>query len=293
MKLYSAALLFNYEIDPMIRKRVLYLGLMIWASIAFASDLNISNLSDLLMKAQKEDLLIPLLSDQYPELDVETAYRVQKAYVLRRLADDQIAGFKAGLTSSEIQKKFGVTFPVSGVLFASGKKLNSPIIDKSMFNVPMIETEIGFLVGKPIKHPLKDVSELRSSIKAVMPVIELPDIGFTDLKNLKAVDIIAANVSSSQFIVGNEKDAMSLDLNNITVTLSLNGQVVNQGKGSDALGDQWNAALWLVNAITKQGWKIEPGYILITGVLGKMIPGKEGKYAADFGSLRRISFEIK
>ena len=266
---------------------------MLCVSTALAGELNVSNSADLLIKAQKENELIPVLSDQYPELDVETAYRVQKAYVLRRLADDQIAGFKAGLTSEESQKKFGVTFPISGVLFASGRKLNSPIIDKSMFKMLMIETEIGFVVGKPITHPLKEVSELRSSIKAVMPVIELPDIGFTDLKNLKAVDIISANVSSSQFIVGTEKDAMSLDLNNITVTLSLNGQVVNQGKGSDALGDQWNAALWLVNAITKQGWKIEPGYILITGVLGKMIPGKEGKYAVDFGSLGRISFEIK
>ena len=274
-------------------KRISCLCLMLCVSTPLAAELNVSKLADILIGAQRENQLIPVLSDQYPELEIETAYRVQKAYVHRMLAEDKIAGFKAGLTSAEIQKKFGVTFPVSGVLFASGKKLNSPIIDKSMFNLPMIETEIGFLVRKPIKHPLKDDSELRSSIKAVMPVIELPDIGFTDLKNLKAVDIIAANVSSSQFIVGTEKDAMSLDLNNITVTLSLNGQVVNQGKGSDALGDQWNAALWLVNAITKQGWKIEPGYILITGVLGKMIPGKEGKYAADFGILGGISFEIK
>ncbi len=274
-------------------KRISCLWLMLCVSTPLAAELNVSKLADIFIEAQRENQLIPILSDQYPELDVETAYRVQKAYVLKRLADDQIAGFKAGLTSSEIQKKFGVTFPVSGVLFASGKKLNSPIIDKSMFNVPMIETEIGFLVRKPIKHPLKDVSELRGSIKAVMPVIELPDIGFTDLKNLKAVDIIAANVSSSQFIVGTEKDAMSPDLNNITVTLSLNGQVVNQGKGSDALGDQWNAALWLVNAITKQGWKIEPGYILITGVLGNMIPGMEGEYIADYGELGKIEFEIK
>ncbi|MGH7908906.1 MAG: 2-keto-4-pentenoate hydratase [Thermodesulfobacteriota bacterium] len=269
------------------------LWLMQCVSTALAVELNVFNSGDLLIKAQKENELIPVLSEQYPELDVETAYRVQKAYALRRLTADQIAGFKAGLTSTEIQKKFGVTFPVSGVLFASGRKLDSPIIDKSMFKMLMIETEIGFVVGKPITHPPKNVSELRSSIKAVMPVIELPDIGFTDLKTLKAVDIIAANVSSSQFIVGTEKDAMSLDLNNITGTLSLNGHVVNQGKGSDALGDQWNAALWLVNVITKQGWTIEPGYILITGVLGKMIHGKKGKYIADFGGLGKISFEIR
>src|SRR3989304_1287486 len=237
-------------------KRISCLCLMLFVSTALAVELNVSNLADLLIKTQKENQLIPVLSDQYPELDVETAYLVQRAYVKRKLSDDQIAGFKAGLTSEESQKKFGVTFPVSSVLFASGKKLDSPVINKSMFKMLMIETEIGF----------------------------------TDLKKVKVADIIASNVSSSQFIVGTEKDAKSLDLDNITVTLSLNGQIVNQGKGSDTLGDQWNAALWLVNAITKQGWKIEPGYILITGVLGKMIPRKEGKYAADFGSLGGINF---
>ncbi|HLE24055.1 MAG TPA: fumarylacetoacetate hydrolase family protein [Thermodesulfobacteriota bacterium] len=274
-------------------KRISYLWLMLCVSTALAVELNVSNLADLLIKAQKENQLIPVLSNQYPELHVETAYLVQRAYVKRKLSDDQIAGFKAGLTSSEIQKKFCVTFPVSGVLFGSGKKLNSPMIDKSIFKVPMIETEIGFLVGKPITHSLKNVSDLYEAIQAVLPVVELPDLGFTDLKKVKVADIIAANVSSSQFIVGTEKHTKSLDLDNIIVTLSLNGQVVNQGKGRDALGDQWKAALWLVNAITKQGRKIEPGYILITGVLGKMIPRKEGKYIADYGELGKIEFEIK
>ncbi len=205
---------------------------MLCVSTALAVELNVSNLADPLIKTQKENQLIPVLSDQYPELDVETAYLVQRAYVKRKLSDDQIAGFKAGLTSEESQKKFGVMFPVSGVLFASGKKLDSPVINKSMFKMLMIETEIGFLVGKPIIHLLKNVSELYEAIQAVLPVVELPDLGFTDLKKVKAVDIIAANVSSSQFIVGTEKDAKSLDLDNITVTLSLNGLVVNQGKGS-------------------------------------------------------------
>ena len=98
-------------------KRISCLCLMLFVSTALAVELDVSNLADLLIKTQKENQLIPVLSDQYPELDVETAYLVQRAYVKRKLSDDQIAGFKAGLTSSEIQKKFCVTFPVSGVLF--------------------------------------------------------------------------------------------------------------------------------------------------------------------------------
>jgi 2-keto-4-pentenoate hydratase len=277
----------------MTRKRISSIWFLLWVSVALAAGSSVSELADLLIKAHRDNRPIPILSDKYPELDIRTAYLVQRAYVQRRLTNDQIAGFKAGLTSEESQTKFNVDFPVAGVLFSSGKKTNNSIIEKSMFKAPMIETEIGFVVGKPITYPLKNISQLYESIQAVMPVIELPDLGFADMKKLKAVDIIAANVSSAQFIVGEKKDFSGFDLNNITVILTLDGETVNQGKGIDTLGDQRKAALWLINKMVEQGWEIEPGHLLITGVLGKMIPGKPGKYTADYRSLGRISFEIR
>ena len=75
---------------------------MLCVSTALAVELNVSNLADLLIKTQKENQLIPVLSDQYPELDVETAYLVQRAYVKRRLSDDQIA---QDLRLGSLQKK--------------------------------------------------------------------------------------------------------------------------------------------------------------------------------------------
>jgi 2-keto-4-pentenoate hydratase len=77
-----------------------------------------------------------------------------------------------------------------------------------------------------------------------------------------------------------------------SLVIFLNSEVVNQGKGTDALAGQWKAALWLVNTMVKQGWKIEPGHIIITGALGRMVPGKPGNYIADYGNLGTITFEI-
>ena len=263
---------------------------LVFAAAAWC-DLSESELADILIKAHKADQKIPVLSAQSPDLDVQTAYRVQKAYVNQRLAQDQIAGFKAGLTTEAAQKQFGLNAPVAGVLFASGKKKGFPLIEKSSFKNLIIETEIGFLMGKSITQPLKDISELSEYIQAVMPVIELPDVGFA--QKVSGVDVIAANVASAKFIIGKESDFKGLDLNNIFVSLYLEGQEINKGKGADAMGDQWKAAQWLVNTIVQQGWKIEPGQILITGALPKAIPGKPGKYIADFGKLGKISFEIK
>jgi 2-keto-4-pentenoate hydratase len=226
-------------------------------------------------------------------MDVNMAYEVQKAYVEKRLSKEKIAGFKAGLTSEGGQKAFGVDAPLAGVLFESGKLMGDATVDTGMFTQLMLETEIGFVIGKAIPQSLNDVTELQEHINAVMPVIELPDLGFADMKQLKGVDIIAANVAAKQFILGQEKAVDGIDLNAVTVSLFFDGQEVNTGKGTDALGDQWQAALWLVNTMVEQGWKPEPGHIAITGALGKILPGKPGKYVADYGNFGKIAFEIK
>lgn len=265
----------------------------VWIIPMFGEEIPVSQLADILIKAHNESQEIPVLSIQYPKLDVKTAYMVQDAYVGQRLTKDSIAGFKAGLTAEVSRKRFGLKGPVAGVLFASGKNTNNSTIDKAAFRTLMMETEIGFVIRKSIHHPLKDAAQLKVHTWEVVPVIELPELGFTDMKKLKGPDIIAANIGAAQFIVGEKQKVNNLELNALQVTLKRNGEVVNRGKGTDALGGQWKAALWLVNTMVKQGWKIEPGHIIITGALGRMIPGKPGNYIVDYGSLGTITFEIK
>ncbi len=266
---------------------------VLFVAVASTTWAQVVDLADVLIKAHDEGQPIPVLSLHHPAMDVKMAYGVQKAYVENRLSKEKIAGFKAGLTSEGGQRKFGVDAPLAGVLFEFGKLMGDVTVDKGMFAQLMIETEIGFVIGKAIPQSLKNVAELQQHIKAVMPVIELPDLGFADMKQLKGVDIIAANVAAKQFILGQEKAVKGVDLNAVMVSLSLYDQEVNTGKGKDALGDQWQAALWLVNTMIKQDWKLAPGYIVITGALGKMLPGKPGKYVADYGSFGKITFEIK
>ncbi len=226
-------------------------------------------------------------------MDTTTAYRIQKAYNRLRLRGDRVAGFKAGLTTEGVQKRFGVNEPVAGVLFASGKKTGSPRIDSASFHKLVIETEVGFVIGKPITRKPKDEEELRAKIRAVMPVIELPEVGFADMRKLQGVDIIAGNVGAVQFIVGKERKLAGIDPDRVRVTLTQEGQKANEGNGTEALGSQWKAALWLVRTMVEQGWKIRPGDVLFTGALGQMVPGEPGSYVADFGELGSISFEIR
>jgi len=260
---------------------------------AWALDCQIDPLVQGLLQAEVASKPIPVLTLSCPQMDETMAYGVQKAYVKEKLYTTQIAGFKGGLTSRASQERFGLTTPVAGVLLGSGRLSSPAVVDSSRFHHLMIETEIGYVVGHRLTRPLADVAALKACVSEMLPVIELPDLGFDQMKALKGVDIIAANVSARQFIVGHGKSIPSMDPNLVAVTLSLDGDEVNRGKGADALEDQWKAALWLTNRVLAQGWTLEPGQVIITGALGRMIPGKPGKYLADYGPLGSILFEIR
>lgn len=251
----------------------------------------ISEMTELLWKARTDKRLIPVLSMAYPNLDPETAYKVQKAYVSRALANDRIGGFKMGLNSLAIQKRFGLTTPMAGVLLESGRNEGAPVINRSRFRRLALETEVAFEVGSPIAHSLRNVAALRERIRAVMPAVEFPELGFADMKHLKGVDIISANAAAAEFLVGISHKQVRGNFDPLLVVLSRDGREINRWEG--AMGSRWESALWLVNEIVARGWRIEPGHILMTGTLGNFLPGKAGKYVADYGKLGRVSFEVR
>lgn len=235
-----------------------------------------------------------LPSATLPDFTVEKAYDLQKKVADAMVAKGHaISGFKAGLTAKPVQKKFGVDSALLGPLFKSGEHPVGTDVDRKSFIKGFVETEIGYFLAKKVDKPVKDVAALKALVKEVCPAIELPDLRYNDLKNLKGTDIVSDGVASAKYIVGKRLAADKVDVAKVMVSLTLDGKPVFQGKASDALGDQWQALLWLVNGVVKQGWSIEPGQILITGALGKMIPAKPGKYEANFGDLGTMAFTVK
>ncbi|MCP4152481.1 MAG: 4-oxalocrotonate decarboxylase [bacterium] len=237
---------------------------------------------------------LPVLSPGYPGANENTAYRVQKALVEKALAKNKPpkpAGFKAGLTSKGAQKRFGVDKPVTGVLITPGITTAKPLIKTT--KGLMLETEIGFIIAKPITGPITNAAELRGYISAVLPVIEMPVLCFNEPGKMTGLDIIAGNVAAAKYIKGAEKNLKTAHINDVSVTLHCDGKEINSGKGSEAMGDQWKAVLWLINTVVSQGWSLEPGQLIITGALGKMIPAKPGNYTANYGIFGKIHFTIE
>lgn len=236
----------------------------------------------------------PNPASQLPGLTLEKAYGVQKDVVKGLVAKgDAVNGFKGGLTTEAAQKRFGVNEPLMGQLLKSGELAPGAVVNSKDFVRLFVETEIGYVLGQKISQPVKDVESLKKMVKEVFPAIELPDMRFADMKTVTGPDIVVDAVGSAKYIVGKKIPADKADVNKVEVTLTLDGNVVNQGKAADCLGDQWKALLWLVNTAVAKGWTLEPGQVFITGAMGAMIPGKPGKYEAKWGPLGSISWTVQ
>lgn len=243
-----------------------------------------------LVRAKQLNQPIPNIST-HMRLDMSDAYKVQNAYIQERLVHSKLSGFKAGLTSSETQAHFSVARPIFGALFNEDDLSGLSSIDMKNYRKLMVETEMGFITKKPIRKTVDSVDELKSYIGQVVPVIELPEIHFAS-HPISGIDLVAANCAASGYITDRTINWKGKDINNISVTLARNGKILNQGQGKDVLGDQWEALRWLVNQVLFQGWNIESGFLLITGVLGEMVTAEAGNYRAYFNDGTQINFSL-
>ena len=269
--------------------------LLIFFTTTLHADESINTMVDIVWQSRVDMQPTPTLSLQFPELDLVTAYKVQKAYVDRRLKNDKVGGYKAGFTSKIVQEVFGMYEPVSAVLFKSGLLPEGSKIDDGQFGFMLIDQEFGFEIGTRITQPIKDIEELKTKIRSIMPTIELGDGTVPDLKaiGVTTIDMVAANVGSTIFIPGQSMHPGSVDLNSLILVNKRDGEVINRWEGPSSSYNQWEDALWLANNLIKHGWILEPGQILLAGARGSAVPGKPGKYHADFGELGSISFEVK
>jgi 2-keto-4-pentenoate hydratase len=234
---------------------------------------------DEIVTSWREQRALPNIDET---LTIDSAYRVQTRSVRERLHGASPAGFKAGLTSAPAQARFKTNDAVAGVLFKEGALHSASTLSLHELRGLYIEVEIAMRIGTAIDKPLADVDALHAHINGIGPAIELPNLDYTQPQTLDAIDIIATNVAAAKYIVGEFAAPSQRDPNSTDVRLVCNDKEMFTGKGTDSLGDQWRAALFLVNKMVGQGWKLEAGQILLTGSLGRMLPGTTGHCVASY-----------
>jgi 2-keto-4-pentenoate hydratase len=211
---------------------------------------------------------------------VETAYAIQSAWTAMRLArGETVAGRKIGLTSKAIQQQLGVHEPDYGTLWQSSfypAAKGWVEIPAGDFLQPRIEGEVAFLIGTALRGPSITPQAVLAATEACALGIEIVASRIADWR-IKLVDTISDNASYGGFTLGPWDKAMrDADLAALAMTIHHNGALAAEGIGAAALGHPAASTAWLANKLAAFGVSLEPGDIVISGGITKMLPVKAG-----------------
>jgi 2-oxo-hept-3-ene-1,7-dioate hydratase len=262
----------------MVRGRERLLAILVCAVAVFSGGIvhadEVERLGALVGAAVALGEPVPDVPDDLAEA---SAYRVQSSWVGRLYGTD-FAGYKAGLTSAGAQQRFGITTPVLGVLPRAARLDAGAEIDAA--TGLMVEVEIGVLVGAD------------AAPAGLVPVVELPRLSYAVPDALSAADVIASNVSAYRFVVG-APAPFDADVREVRVTLEHDGAVANAAQASDAMGDPLASYRWMVERIRGAGYRLEPGMVLLTGALGRVVDASPGRWVARYDGLGEVAFTIR
>mgnify|MGYP005839826439 CR=1 FL=1 len=233
---------------------------------------------------------MPQMSAAHPDASLDDAYLVQRHFVKRMLETEILGGYKAaGVANPDAD------FPLVGVMLNSGIRhaTDNVVIDLALDPHRHVENEIGYVFGKAINAPVEDIETLRRHVKAVLAIVELPGHAVEARQPATTNDIVAWNANAKEMILGEEKNPAEIDPDNIAITLTRDGERINEARGDMAAGGQWRTLLKAVNHLLRQGYAIQPGQVITNGALGKILKAEPGRYRADYGPLGVIEFEVR
>src|SRR2546429_9722392 len=105
----------------------------------------IERLAQRLDEAERSKSLIAGFTSEYPDLTIEDAYAIQRAWTKLQFARGRIGrGHKIGLTSKAMQNAVGISEPDYGVLFADMFYPDASAIPFDRFQAPRIEVGLAF-----------------------------------------------------------------------------------------------------------------------------------------------------
>lgn len=225
-----------------------------------------------LLEAEKTGKQIPLLSLQYPGMNMDDAYAIQSTLVEKKLAAGRkVIGWKIGLTSKAMRSVLKIDIPDSGVLFDDMLFDNGSVIPAGRFIQPRIEAEIAFVMKSSLAGESVTREDVIEATDYVTPAIEILDtrIQRVDPKTgtmRNIFDTISDNAANAGIVLGKERhDIKSTDLRWVACIASKNGEVEETGLGAGVLNDPVESVVWLARRMAEYGQKIEAGQVILAG----------------------------
>ncbi|GAB7004988.1 fumarylacetoacetate hydrolase family protein [Nocardioides sp. AN3] len=198
------------------------------------------------------------------DLDLGTAYRIQAAGIRLRVdRGESVVGAKLGFTSKAKAEQMGVSDVIAGVLTSGMHLDDGGTVDLARLIHPRIEPEIAFRLSRAI-DPLDPLENVWSAVDAVAPAMEVIDSRYRDF-SFSLADVVADNTSAAGYVVGGWLDPAGVELNDLGVTLEVDGDVVETGTTAAILGHPVRAVAAIARMARSFGLALPAGSTILAG----------------------------
>ena len=257
-----------------------------------SSTISIQTAVERVLDARSSRRLLAPLSETHGDLTLDHAYAIQDA--LRAELDrrgQRPIGWKLGATSPSGQAVMGVTEPACGFLLPD-QYANGAEVSASGFANLAVEAEVAFKVRTKLVGPGVTAATALLAVEGAMAALELPDFMFSGKP--RVADFIANSVIAKAIVLGSPVTPLrGLDLAVEEVVYEHNGEIVGTYTAAEVMGNPLNALAWLANHLGTRGLALNPGDVVMSGAISKMLRPKVGDtIRARFSRLGSVGIKV-
>jgi 2-oxo-hept-3-ene-1,7-dioate hydratase len=260
----------------------------------------IDQLATRLDAAEKSGQQVGQFSLAHPDMTIEDAYAVQRAWVKAKIAEGRrLKGHKIGLTSRAMQRSSNISEPDYGALLDDMFFAEDGDIPMNRFIVPRVEVELAFVLGKPLRGPDCTIFDVLAATEWVVPAIEIIDARIQQVDPVsgttrKVFDTISDNAANAGVVLGGrpvKPDAV--DLRWVSAVLYRNGVVEESGVAAAVLNHPALGPAWLANKLHPYGEHLEAGEVILGGSFTAPVPARAGDtFQIDYGPLGQVAMRF-
>lgn len=235
------------------------------------------------------------ITETYPDLSMEEAYKIQK--VRERLMLERgyrLIGGKMGLTSLAKMKQMGATESPYGKLFDYMLLKPDENLKFDEMIHPRVEAEVAFLMKKDLYGPFVTAAEVLDATELVIPSYEIIDSRYFGFK-FKNPDSVSDNISAARFkLAADGVSPRKLKLEQMGVKTVFSDGTELFATGGAVLGHPARAVAMYVNMISKMGDGLLKGQIVLSGAITAATPVSKGwTVHSEFQDMGEISLLVE
>src|SRR5437763_2614556 len=258
---------------------------------------DIRTAAERLDRAEKTRKQIRQISLEHPDITIEEAYAVQKAWIeIKVAAGRSVKGHKIGLTSKAMQSAHNVHEPDSVVLLDDMFFADGGLVPSDRFIATRAEAELAFIMNKCLAGPNCTMFDVLNASCFVVPALEILDTRIERVDPVtkstrKIFDTIADNAANAGIVLGGRPlRPLEADLRWIGALCYRNGQLEETGLAAGVLNHPATSVAWLANKVAPLGLALEPGQVVLAGSFIRPIETRKGDtIQADYGPYGSVS----